>query len=126
MSVQAAIGSCRVWPFFVLLGAALFAADSYNGPRPAKPDVPYLLHGDRLVETEVHEAREENRKGEVTYVIPGASSPAKTPLSEPIFIIQTQQLVPDRIELYKLDVRNGQREVTLSQKRKRGGPRPIH
>lgn len=118
--------SFRVWLLLASLGAGLIAADTYNGPRPAKPDIPYLLHADHLVETEATEAREENRKGEVTYVIPGASSPARTPLAEPVFIIQTQQLVADRIELYKLDVKNGQREVTLSQKHKRGGPRPIH
>lgn len=118
--------SFRVWAVLAWLGASLIAADSYHGPRPAKPDVPYLLHADHLVETEIAEAREENRKGEVTYVIPGASSPVRTPLAEPVFIIQTQQLAADRIELYKLDVKNGQREVTLSEKRKRGGPRPIH
>lgn len=116
----------RVCVLLASLGATLFSAETYNGPRPPKPDIPYLLHADRLIETEVNEAREENRKGEVTYIIPGASSPARTPLAEPIFIIQTQQLVAERIEMYKLDVRNGQREVTLSQKRKRGGPRPIH
>lgn len=116
----------RVGLLLASLSVSLIGADTYNGPRPAKPDVPYLLHADHLIETESTEAREDNRKGDITYVIPGASSPARTPLSEPIFIIQTQQLVPERMEMYKLDVRNGQREVTLSQKRKRGGPRPIH
>jgi hypothetical protein len=118
--------SHRVCLLLVSLSASLIAADTYNGPRPPKPDVPYLLHADHLIETEVNEAREDNRKGEVSYTIPGASSPVRTPMAEPIFIIQTQQLVAERIELYKLDVKNGQREVTLSQKRKRGGPRPIH
>src|SRR6266403_5557563 len=70
--------SQRAWMLLAILGCGLFGADSYNGPRPQKPDVPYLLHADRLVEAEVNEAREENRKGEVTYVIPGASSTAKT------------------------------------------------
>lgn len=116
----------RLW-----FGAAVFAclltgADTYDGPRPSKPDVPYILQASRLIETEGAEAREENKKGEVTYVIEGASSPAKTPLAEPIFIIETKVLVADRIELYKLDVRNGRREVTLSQKKRKGGPKPIH
>src|ERR1700730_3252111 len=118
--------SYRVCLLLASLSTSLFAADTYNGPRPSKPDVPYLLHADHLIETEANEAREDNRKGEVTYIIPGASSPVRTPMAEPIFIIQTQQLVAERIELYKLDVKNGQREVKLSQKRKRGGPRPIH
>lgn len=116
----------RVLSLFALLGASLMGADSYSGPRPEKPDLPYLLHADRLMPTEAADAREENHKGDVTYVISGASSPARTPLAEPIFIIETKQLVADRIELYKLDVKNGQREITLSQKRRKGGPRPIH
>jgi hypothetical protein len=115
----------------LLLATAAFsglvwAADKYNGPRPPKPDVPYLLHADHLIETESTQAREESKKGETTYVIEGASSSAKTPLAEPIFVLDAQQLSPDRIELYRLEVRNGRREVTVSQKRRRGGPRPFH
>jgi hypothetical protein len=116
----------RVLSLFILLGASLIAADTYSGPKPPKPDVPYLVHADNLVETEAAEAREENRKGEVTYTIPGATSRARTPLAEPIFIIQTKQLAADRIELYKLDVKNGQREITMTQKRKKSGARQIH
>ena len=114
---------------FAMAGALalLSAADTYSGPKPPKPDFPYLLHANTLVETEAAEAREENKKGDVTYVIAGDSSPARTPLAEPVFILDAQNLVPERIELYKLDVRNGRREVTLSQKRRgKGGPRPIH
>lgn len=116
----------RLLSLFALLGASLMAADTYSGPKPPKVDVPFLVHADNLVETEGADAREETRKGEVTYTIAGASSPARTPLSEPIFIIQTKQLVADRIELYKLDVKNGQREITMTQKRKKNGARPIH
>ena len=108
------------------LAAMLPAADTYSGPRPPKTDVPYLLHADRLVETESAEAKEESKKGDVTYAIEGASSPAKTPLAEPIFVLKTDQLVADRIELYRLDVRNGRREVTLSPKKRKGAPKPLH
>jgi hypothetical protein len=114
--------------YFALAGVALLlpAADSYRGPRPPKQDVPYLLHADRIVEMEGAEAREEKKKNDVTYVIDGASSPAKTPLAEPIFIIDTKNLTADRIELYKLEVRNGHREVTLNGRRAKGGPKPLH
>jgi hypothetical protein len=108
-----------------LLGGAVIAAD-YKGPHPPKPDVPYILHADRLVETEVSQAQQEDHKGEITYIISGASSQARTPLPEPIFIIDTRQLSADRLEMYKLDVKNGHRELTMTQKRRRGGPRPIH
>ena len=104
----------------------LAAADKYAGPRPPKPDLPYLLHADHLVPTEVGEAREENHKNESVFTIPGATSSARTPLSEPIFIIDAQQLAADRIELYKLEVRNGNREASVNQKRRKGSSRPIH
>ncbi len=116
----------RVLSLFALAGASMIAADTYSGPKPPKTDVPYLMHADNLIETEGADAREDNRKGEVTYTIPGAASPARTPLAEPIFIIHTKQLVADRIELYKLDVKNGQREITMTQKKKKNGPRPMH
>lgn len=103
----------------------LMAAD-YTGPRPPKPDIPYLVHANHLVETEVSEAREQGGKKETTYVIPGAASPAKTPLAEPIFIIQTNSLTPDQIELYRLDVKNGQREVVLTQRRRHTDAGPFH
>ena len=41
----------------VVLGTLL--AQKYNGPTPAKADVPYLIHADSLVETETVDAKEE-------------------------------------------------------------------
>jgi hypothetical protein len=108
------------------VGLLLQAADTYSGPRPPKSDVPYLMHADKITETEAAEAHEEKKKNDTTYVIDGASSPVKTPLAEPIFIIDAKNLSADRIELYRLEVRNGRREVTISGKRSRGGPKPIH
>jgi hypothetical protein len=101
------------------------AASKYTGPLPAKPDIPYLLHGSNLIETETGQAREESRKNDTNYVIGGASSPARTPLAEPIFIIDAQKTSPERFELYRLDVKGGNREVVISGRR-RGGNRPYH
>ena len=112
--------------FAVMCVIALGSAADYKGPRPPKPDVPYLLHAQTLVETEIAEAREETRKADTTYVIDGAESKAKTPLAEPIFILETQQLSAEGLELYRLEVRNGRREVSLSGKRRKGGPKPLH
>jgi hypothetical protein len=112
-----------------ILAAAgwLSSADKYEGPKPPKPDVPFLLHATSLVETEAVQAREENRKNETIFVVSGASSPARTPLAEPIFIIEAKQIVPDRMELYRFEVKNGNREVSMATgKRKGGGPRPLH
>lgn len=102
-----------------------FAADKYTGPIPPKADLPYLLHADNLVPTEPGEAREETRKNEQVATLPGASSPARTPLAEPIFIVKADKLSPERLQCYKMEVRGGNREVVISQKKGRGIARPI-
>ena len=104
-----------------LPAVGLNSEEKYSGPLPPKPDVLYLMHATNLVETEAGQARQENRKNENTYIISGASSPARTPMAEPIFIIDAGQVVPDRLELYKLDVKYGNREVSISSKPRKGG-----
>ena len=59
------------------------------------------------------------------YVIDGATSPAATPLASPMFLIRAEQLVPDKLEIYKLESKNGHREV-LFQRKKKQTARPIH
>ncbi len=64
-------------PFFaaflaLLAFAAALPAQKYNGPRPPKPDVLYLLHASKLIETEMTEAREEKRKDDNVYVVDGS------------------------------------------------------
>ena len=115
----------RYFSAALLCLSVLSAAEKYTGPRPPKADVPYLLHADNLIETEAAEAREDTRKDTTIAVLPGASSRARTPLAEPIFLLRAEKLVPDRIQAYKLDVKNGNREVTISQRRSRNGARPI-
>jgi hypothetical protein len=109
-----------------LLIAAPLAAEKYEGPVPPKPDVPYLLHASSLVETEAAPARQEGKKAD-TFVISGPTSPARTPLAEPIFIIDARNVQPESFELYRLDVKGGNREVSLSNSgRRRGGNRALH
>jgi len=90
---------------------------------PPKPDVPYLLHATNLVETEEVEAKEEKRKNDTVYYVPGVSSPARTPLAEPIFIIRAEKLAPERLELYRLDVKGNRREITFPERRGKNSPR---
>jgi hypothetical protein len=108
----------------VAAGTSLPAADKYTGPVPPKPDIPYLLHAANLVETEVANA-EAGRKSD-TFVIEGASSPARTPLAEPIFLIDARNIQPDSIELYRLEVKGGKREVNLGGGGRRGGSHALH
>lgn len=77
---------------FLLASAAAFA-QKYDGPRPPKPDVLYIVHADNLIPTEAMEARQEK----MTFVIPGASSPSRTPLAEPIFIMQADKIQPQSL-----------------------------
>jgi len=116
---------CKI-PFALLIVGCLFAAEKYSGPTPPRPDIPYLVHASNLIETEVTQAREDNHKNDTTFVISGASSPARTPLAEPVFIIDSRQVSPQSFELYHLDVKGGNREVSMNSSRRRGGSRALH
>ena len=98
--------------------AGVASAQKYTGPRPPKPDLPYLKHAETLVPTEASEAKEEKgKKDDITYAIAGASSSAKTPLASPILLMESQKLSADKLELYKLEVKSGHREITVSPKK---------
>lgn len=108
--------------FALVLTAVLsYAAEKYAGPVPPKPDIPYLLHATNLVETEVGQAHQGKND---TFIISGAASPARTPLAEPIFLMDAQQVSPERFELYRMEVKNGSREVTIGSSRRKN--RPLH
>jgi hypothetical protein len=93
-------------------------AQKYTGPLPPQTDVPYLKHAETLVPTEVLEAKEEKgKKDDVTYVIAGAASSARTPLASPIFLLQADKVAASKLALYKLETRNGRREITFSPKK---------
>ena len=110
----------------VLLSAALLATLSAaqspktkpGSPDPPKKDVPYILHADNLVETNVGEARQESRKDEQVFTIPGPGATAKTPLAAPEFLLNAEAIAPDRLQLYKLESKNGRREVVVTRKKK--------
>jgi len=97
-------------------------AQKYTGPVPPIADVPFLQHADNLTPTESALAKQIEGRGETVYVIDGPSSKARTPLAEPIFLIRTERIVPEKLELYRLEVKNGRREVVFKKKK---SPRPI-
>ena len=102
----------------LLLATLAVHADDYTGPRPPKPDVLYLVHASNLVPTEVTEASQEGKKDDPTFSVAGAASSARTPLAEPIFLLRSEKIKPDALELYRFEVKNGRRQLTLSKKRK--------
>jgi hypothetical protein len=109
----------RTLPLLFVVACAVYG-QTYTGPRPPKPDVPYLKHADNLLATEVAEAKEEKRKDDILYVVAGANSSARTPLASPIFLFQSDKILPDKLQLYKLDTKNGRREILMSPKKKQG------
>jgi len=102
--------------------ACLSGQEKYSGPAPAKPDIPYLLRAQSLISIELAQAR---RDGEI-YVIVGAGSSARTPQSEPAFLIDAREISPEQIELYPLEVKNGSREASFSTKSRKGSTSPLH
>ena len=98
--------------------AMVAAAQKYAGPFPPKPDLPYLKHADNLVATEATVAKEEKgKKEDITYVVEGAASSARTPLASPIFLLQTEKLTAASLALYRLESKNGRREIMFAPKK---------
>jgi hypothetical protein len=102
--------------------ALAFAADKYDGPRPPQADMAYLVHADNLLPTEALEAKSESG----VYTVPGAASSARTPLAEPIFLIESDKVLPERLELYRWDVKGGHRELAASKGKRKSASRPLH
>ena len=107
----------RIVLMLIIAAAAAFA-QKYDGPRPAKPDIPYIRHADSLLATEVTDAMEEHRKDDILYVVSGAASTVKTPLASPILLFQSDKIAPDKLQLFKLETKNGRREILFSHKKK--------
>ena len=63
----------RVLLSILLVGAFALAAD-YTGPRPAKTDTLYLVHADNLIELEHVDSKQENKKNEILYSVPGTAA----------------------------------------------------
>jgi hypothetical protein len=98
----------------------LRGADRYTGPVPPKKDIPYLLHADNLVETEVANASQTSGKNDVVFAVAGETSPARTPLAEPIFLFAADRLTPESLGLYQFDVTGGKRQITIGRKKGKG------
>ena len=111
----------------LLLAASVApAATKYSGPRPPKADVAYLLHADNLIETETQTAQDETKKDTTTAWISGTTSPARTPLAEPVFLFKSDKLSADKLAAYRLEVKNGRREVVVQAKKSKDVAKQIH
>ena len=113
----------------LLVLAALPAAAQmkYTGPRPPKPDVPFLVHANQLLPVETGDAHEAQGKGETNYSVPGAASPTRTPIPEPVFLFQSDKINPERLSLFRMVPRSGERTLTLpaDPRKRKDSARPI-
>jgi hypothetical protein len=118
----------------IILGLIAFAgclpgqaSKKWSGLRPTKPDVPFLWHVGQLVELESGTAVESKSKDGTVYSVPGAGSSAKTPLPEPIMLFQAGKINPERMSLFRMEVKGGQRNLLLPEpgKRKKDSARPL-
>jgi hypothetical protein len=101
-------------------------AQKHRGPRPAKADVPYLMHADNLIELEGGEASQREDKDRTYYTISGASSPARTPLAEPIFLYASEKVSPEKFQLYRMETtRDGTRQIMFNSRRQKDNPKPV-
>ena len=101
----------------LLFVVAALAAEKYDGPRPDKPDIPYLKHAAKLIPLETGEMKEEpTKKNETTLTMVGAEHPTRTPLAEPIFLFSSDRLDPMRLELYQVEAKGGRREIRFKKK----------
>jgi hypothetical protein len=103
----------------VLLAAAVSAQDKYSGPKPPNKDIPYLLHGEKLIATEVQKATQSNSKAGQVFLISGTTSPTRTPLAEPVFLFSPDHFRAEQLGLFRFEVKNGRREVVISGKHRK-------
>jgi hypothetical protein len=107
------------------LAMGLSAQEVYKGPIPEKTDLPFIRHANKLIATDVGEAKDESAKGDTIYTVPGTAANAKTPLTEPVFVIKVDKLNVQQMQLYKMEPKGGQRTLNLPQKAKKNGPRAL-
>jgi hypothetical protein len=111
------------WILPLIALAAAAQAPKYSGPVPPSSDLPFLKHASNLLPAEAVEVKEEKRKDETVYVIPGESSTSKTPLELPVFLLKTDKLDPLKLQMYRLLAADGHREISASGKK---NAEPIH
>ncbi len=107
---------CRILPVFAFALAAA-QAPKYAGAVPSQPDLPYLKHASNLVATELVEVKEQKDKTDSLFTIAGEASSAKTPLGLPVLLLKTEKLDPLKLLMFRLNVKDGHREITASGKK---------
>jgi hypothetical protein len=87
----------RLCTLAILLAGFLIAGMEYAGPRPPRKDTVYLVHADQPIATEASVARQQTTANEITYIVPGERSTARTPLASPTLLIEAENLSADKV-----------------------------
>ncbi len=109
----------------ILSVVAAWGQEKYTGPLPPKRDVPFLLHANKLVELDTGTAQPGERKDNTLYTVAGAGAQARTPMAEPIFLLDSTKIVADKLSLWRMIPKGGVRELEIPKKPKRDSPRPV-
>lgn len=111
--------------FLFGIALAAWSQQKYDGPRPEKSDLPYLRHANKLIPLDQAQANEQKQKDGTVYTVPGATATARTPLTEPIFIIKKDRLDLDQMQLFKMTPKGGQRELSIPTRARKSEGRPL-
>jgi hypothetical protein len=115
----------RAAAIVVILGLSAMAEIPYQGPKPAKADLPYLVHGNRIAETDQGEAQQSEDKKRTVYTVSGTAATARTPLSEPVFLMKPEKLKAEQLTLYKMSLEKGNRVIAFRAKPDKDDPQPV-
>ena len=107
----------------LLLSFGVLAQQRYKGPPPPKKDLPYMVRGDDLVETEPGVAQPRDDGNQTKYSIPGANSMVKTPRVSPSIVVDVSKIDLRSLQLFQVESKDGHREIVFPKRGK--GPRPI-
>ena len=99
----------------IVVAACAATAQKYDGPKPPKPDLPYIKHAETLLPTEAVEAKTQKKKDDTLYIVDGANSPAKTPLAAPILLFENGKINPENLQLFRIESKEGHRELDLQK-----------
>jgi valyl-tRNA synthetase len=99
----------------IVVAACAATAQKYDGPKPPKPDLPYLKHAETLLPTEAVQAQAQKKKDDTLYTIEGANSPVKTPLAAPILLFDSSKINPESLQLFRLESKNGHRPMQIDK-----------
>ena len=83
--------------------------------KPPKADLPYLLQAGNLIPTEPQPISRSGAKGDETVSVSGVTSPARTPLPEPIFLFSPGEINAGDLELIRFQIANGRRQWKKGQ-----------